>query len=442
MARTSLPPGFRFHPTDVELIMYYLKRKVMGKKLLFKAIAEVNIYKFSPWDLPDKSCLKNKDLEWFFFCPREKKYASGVRVKRATENGYWKTTGKDRPISHNDRTVGSVKTLVFHLGTAPKGERTDWVIHEYKIVDDQLAAAGVQDTFVLCKVFKKNGPGPKNGAQYGAPFDEAEWADVEDDTPNQAMSLASDGPSSLFTPGSTSALLAEEGPSPSAVHPTPTSEVLVDETDDEIVRLLESFTEDDTLLSNENGINQDDLTGKGKNKRLASWDANDIYNGLDDLNSWNSWAQMYQGTLDFSGMQKDGYLLNNILPQDNSAYIELNDFLAPLNYPHKVPRTDQSPLGDIFGSHSYDNSQQFRPGPSFASTNQYSSGPNQLPMMPEGFQPGNNCLDGFQMADNQFYQGSNVAYDMDFAFAQPDNNGFNSNNQDSERENGSLKKIC
>ena len=52
MVRTSLPPGFRFHPTDVELVMYYLKRKVMGKKIPFEAISELNIYKFSPWDLP------------------------------------------------------------------------------------------------------------------------------------------------------------------------------------------------------------------------------------------------------------------------------------------------------------------------------------------------------------------------------------------------------
>lgn len=52
MGRISLPPGFRFHPTDVELVMYYLKRKVMGKKLHFEAITEINIYKFSPWELP------------------------------------------------------------------------------------------------------------------------------------------------------------------------------------------------------------------------------------------------------------------------------------------------------------------------------------------------------------------------------------------------------
>lgn len=48
----KLPPGFRFHPTDVELIMYYLKRKIMVKKILFEVISELNIYKFSPSDLP------------------------------------------------------------------------------------------------------------------------------------------------------------------------------------------------------------------------------------------------------------------------------------------------------------------------------------------------------------------------------------------------------
>lgn len=50
MARMSLPPGFRFHPTDTEVTMYYLKRKVMGKKLIYDAVTELNIYKFAPWD--------------------------------------------------------------------------------------------------------------------------------------------------------------------------------------------------------------------------------------------------------------------------------------------------------------------------------------------------------------------------------------------------------
>lgn len=52
MGKSSLAPGFRFKPTDVELVQYYLKRKLLGKRLGFKVIAEVDIYKFDPWDLP------------------------------------------------------------------------------------------------------------------------------------------------------------------------------------------------------------------------------------------------------------------------------------------------------------------------------------------------------------------------------------------------------
>jgi hypothetical protein len=182
MAQTCLPPGFRFHPTDVELVSYYLKRKIMGKKPLIQAISDVELYKFAPWDLPAQSCLQSRDLEWFFFCPRDKKYPNGSRTNRSTPNGYWKTSGKDRTIELNSRIVGSKKTLIFHEGKAPKGNRTDWVMYEYKMEDNQLVSAGFsKDDFVLCKIFKKSGLGPRIGEQYGAPFNEEEWehADAE-----------------------------------------------------------------------------------------------------------------------------------------------------------------------------------------------------------------------------------------------------------------------
>ncbi|XWS44729.1 hypothetical protein CRYUN_Cryun15aG0072500 [Craigia yunnanensis] len=181
MGKNWLSPGFRFHPTDVELVKYYLKRKVLGKKLFFNAIAEVDIYKYAPWDLPDMSCLKTGDLKWFFYCPLEKKHARGARLNRATEYGYWKTTGKDRPVKYNEEVVGMIKTLVFHRGKAPREGRTDWVMHEYRLEEKDLADRGaVQDTYVLCVVFKKDGMGPRNGAQYGAPFKEEDWSDDED----------------------------------------------------------------------------------------------------------------------------------------------------------------------------------------------------------------------------------------------------------------------
>lgn len=48
---TSLAPGFRFHPTDEELVRYYLRRKVCGQPFRFEAVSEVDVYKSEPWEL-------------------------------------------------------------------------------------------------------------------------------------------------------------------------------------------------------------------------------------------------------------------------------------------------------------------------------------------------------------------------------------------------------
>lgn len=49
-----LLPGFRFHPTDEELVGYYLRRKIMQKSLAVEVITQLDIYKFDPWDLPSE----------------------------------------------------------------------------------------------------------------------------------------------------------------------------------------------------------------------------------------------------------------------------------------------------------------------------------------------------------------------------------------------------
>ncbi|WZY83587.1 NAC domain containing protein 50 [Brassica napus] len=173
---TALAPGFRFHPTDDELVSYYLKRKVLGKPVRFDAIGDVDIYKHEPWDLAVFSWLKTRDQEWYFYCALDKKYGNGARMNRATNKGYWKATGKDREIRSDVQILGMKKTLVFHSGRAPDGLRTNWVMHEYRLVDYETENNGnpVQDAYVLCRIFHKNNIGPPCGNRY-APFMEEEW---------------------------------------------------------------------------------------------------------------------------------------------------------------------------------------------------------------------------------------------------------------------------
>ena len=99
------------------------------------------------FSLSEKSILGSGDLKWYFFCPLEKKYSSGARMNRATVGGFWKVTGKDRPILHNEDLVGSIKTLIFHEGKAP-GARTNWVLHEYRLEDKNLAGRGVVEVML------------------------------------------------------------------------------------------------------------------------------------------------------------------------------------------------------------------------------------------------------------------------------------------------------
>ncbi|XP_057457422.1 NAC domain-containing protein 40 isoform X2 [Lotus japonicus] len=148
MATPSMFPGFRFCPTDEELISYYLRKKLDGHEESVQVISEVEICKYEPWDLPAMSFIQS-DNEWFFFSPRGRKYPNGSQSKRATECGYWKATGKERNVKSGSNVIGTKRTLVFHLGRAPKGERTEWIMHEYCINDKS------QDSLVVCRL-KRN----------------------------------------------------------------------------------------------------------------------------------------------------------------------------------------------------------------------------------------------------------------------------------------------
>ncbi|KAK9119282.1 hypothetical protein Scep_017375 [Stephania cephalantha] len=109
-------PGFRFHPTDEELVGFYLKRKIQQRTLPIELIKQLDIYKYDPWDLPRSKC------------------------------------------------IGLKKSLVFYRGRAAKGIKTDWMMHEFRLPSytdsNALKKANdkshpATDAWAICRIFKK-----------------------------------------------------------------------------------------------------------------------------------------------------------------------------------------------------------------------------------------------------------------------------------------------
>ncbi|XP_024531262.1 NAC domain-containing protein 105 isoform X1 [Selaginella moellendorffii] len=156
---SRVPPGFRFHPTDEELVGYYLHKKVSCRRIDLDVIREIDLYKMEPWDLQEKCRIGSAEqTEWYFFSHKDKKYPTGTRTNRATTAGFWKATGRDKTIHTKYNFVGMRKTLVFYKGRAPNGQKTDWIMHEYRLEDEQSSITSSpqdQDGWVVCRVFKK-----------------------------------------------------------------------------------------------------------------------------------------------------------------------------------------------------------------------------------------------------------------------------------------------
>ncbi|TYI31089.1 hypothetical protein ES332_A05G429600v1 [Gossypium tomentosum] len=155
----ELPPGFRFHPTDDELVNHYLCRKCASQPISVPIIAEIDLYKFDPWQLPDMALYGEK--EWYFFSPRDRKYPNGCRPNRAAGTGYWKATGADKPIG-KPKALGIKKALVFYAGKAPRGVKTNWIMHEYRLANVDRSAGKRSnnlrlDDWVLCRIYNKKG---------------------------------------------------------------------------------------------------------------------------------------------------------------------------------------------------------------------------------------------------------------------------------------------
>ncbi|KAL9229635.1 hypothetical protein vseg_005083 [Gypsophila vaccaria] len=152
---SCVPPGFRFHPTDEELVGYYLKKKIASQKIDLDVIRDIDLYRIEPWDLQERCRIGYEEQnEWYFFSHKDKKYPTGTRTNRATLAGFWKATGRDKAVYDKSKLIGMRKTLVFYKGRAPNGHKSDWIMHEYRLESDENGPPQ-EEGWVVCRAFKK-----------------------------------------------------------------------------------------------------------------------------------------------------------------------------------------------------------------------------------------------------------------------------------------------
>ncbi|XP_043693405.1 NAC domain-containing protein 100-like [Telopea speciosissima] len=165
---STLPPGFRFYPSDEELVCHYLYKKIVNERSSNGTMVEVDLHTCEPWQLPDVAKLGAN--EWYFFSFRDRKYATGLRTNRATMSGYWKATGKDRPVYEptSHAIVGMRKTLVFYRNRAPNGIKTGWIMHEFRQQNPFLPP---KEDWVLCRVMYKGKGEPMESLNMENEFD-------------------------------------------------------------------------------------------------------------------------------------------------------------------------------------------------------------------------------------------------------------------------------
>ncbi|XWS41304.1 hypothetical protein CRYUN_Cryun17cG0069900 [Craigia yunnanensis] len=155
----QLPPGFRFCPTDEELVLHFLYPKALLLPCHPNIIPELDLRLLHPWELNGKALLSEN--QYFFFCQ--------MMENRILENGYWKQLDIEEPIFSTGagKKDGVKKFFVFFIGEAPLGVETNWLMQEYHLCNWDSALTSYYKTkgnkkldgskWVLCKVEESKG---------------------------------------------------------------------------------------------------------------------------------------------------------------------------------------------------------------------------------------------------------------------------------------------
>ncbi|KAL3635302.1 hypothetical protein CASFOL_019849 [Castilleja foliolosa] len=161
----NLPPGFRFYPTDEELVLHFLHRKASLLPCHPNVIPDLHLHPYDPWDLDGKAMGEGK--RWYFYSRRAQ--------SRITRTGYWQSIGIEEPIySSGGQIIGMKKYCVFYIGEPWEGVKTNWIMHEYRVLSSNQTSrsssrkknsSSVNSKWVVCRVCECDDEDDDGGAE-------------------------------------------------------------------------------------------------------------------------------------------------------------------------------------------------------------------------------------------------------------------------------------
>ncbi|KAA8530429.1 hypothetical protein F0562_005138 [Nyssa sinensis] len=139
----NIPSGYKFCPTDTEIVIHYLKRKILDQQLPADIIPTADVYSKNPRELPLSKFKYSVDNEWYFFSTRLKdnRFTTGYRY---TTDGYWHSILNENILDEDDEVIiGFVEMLTFYERKPLQVTKTNWLMQEYRISE-----------LVICKIFR------------------------------------------------------------------------------------------------------------------------------------------------------------------------------------------------------------------------------------------------------------------------------------------------
>ncbi|KAM0999220.1 hypothetical protein FF1_005953 [Malus domestica] len=165
LGSNGMPLGFRFHPTDQELISFFLYNRVLHRDYCENLIYEFDLFGKTPpwvvWENFGGPGLEDQDL--YFFCQLTAR--SQARIKREIDAGGTWSESNSKPVKdlENEKAIGKKRNLRYEKeGCEHDG---DWLLEEYSILPSVFGCADDSDheigKVVLCRLKKNSRSGNK-----------------------------------------------------------------------------------------------------------------------------------------------------------------------------------------------------------------------------------------------------------------------------------------